>query len=364
MNVAFWWKPVLAVLLAVDGLTLVGGVGLTAFHLSGAPRTAAAEPDARPKPGGRGEILVWRETKFVFITPDGKEAGELPGHPDKLILNQPVLSPDGKRVAFTVNGNPPADEDGNIINQHVFVRAVDSKDPGFKVAINALNVAWTPDGKGLVVAGSRPAKELKDRGFDTWLVDVVTKEQTRLDLSRWAHAFGMTQDGKSVVAALYDLDVGKIHLALSSRDGKNITKLTEIRTEGPDPKTSPDRALILFQDYDPADKPEKDMPRLLRLFVYDLRAKKRERLLDTPDNGQIIGYCWSPDGKQVAYTWKQVHPGVPLAENTDNMNDPKLNTETESHLMVADADGKNAKTLMSAKANRATTITIGFVDWR
>ena len=42
----------------------------------------------------------------------------------------------------------------------------------------------------------------------------------------------------------------------------------------------------------------------------------------------------------------------------------KLNTETESHLMVADADGKNARTVMSAKSNRATTITIGSLDWR
>jgi hypothetical protein len=46
------------------------------------------------------------------------------------------------------------------------------------------------------------------------------------------------------------------------------------------------------------------------------------------------------------------------------MDDPKLNTETESHLVIAGADGSNAKTLMSAKSNRATTITIGALDWR
>jgi Tol biopolymer transport system component len=347
MNVSSWWKPVLAAFLAADGLTLVAGAGPIAFHLVVVPRTAATEPDARPQPEGRGKILVWRETKFVFITPEGKEAGELPGHPDKLILNHPALAPDGKRVAFIVDAKHSVDEDGNIINRHVLVRAVDGKDPGFKVAINAMTVSWTPDGKGLVV-----------------------NEQTRLDLPKWAQAFGVTQDGKSVVAAVYDVDFDarkvKVHLALISRDGKKTTKLTELQGEGPEhpPKLSPDGALILFQDYDPADKPEKEMPRLPRLFVYDLRAKKRERLKDTPDNGQIFGHCWSPDGKQVAYTWKQVHPGAPLAENTDNMNDPKLNTETESHLIVADADGKNAKTLLSAKANRTTIITIGSLDWK
>jgi hypothetical protein len=77
-----------------------------------------------------------------------------------------------------------------------------------------------------------------------------------------------------------------------------------------------------------------------------------------------MGYSWSPDGKKIAYTWKQVQPGVPLAENTDNMNDPKLKTETESHLVVCDATGKNPKTLLSVKSPTATTITIGSVDWR
>jgi hypothetical protein len=77
-----------------------------------------------------------------------------------------------------------------------------------------------------------------------------------------------------------------------------------------------------------------------------------------------MSYCWSPDGKQMAYTWRQAHPGVPLAENTKNMDDPKLNTETESQLVIADMNGKNATTLMSAKSPRATTITIGPLDWR
>jgi len=100
------------------------------------------------------------------------------------------------------------------------------------------------------------------------------------------------------------------------------------------------------------------------LFVCELKSKKRQRLMDVPAHGQIMSYCWSPNGKQVAYTWRQTHPGVPLAENTNNMNDPKLNTETESQLVIADVDGKNARTLMSARAPRATTITIGPLDWR
>ena len=325
-------------------------------HIS---QALADEPDIKPKPPNEGRLLVWRNTKFVFVTPNGKEVGELPGHPDKLIMTNPVLSPDGKRVAFIAHD----DSDENVV-RHVFVRDTDGKGNGFKVAINALNVAWTPDGKALLAAEFVEAKELKDARFDNWLVNVGTKEKTHLDLPRLVQAFGMTPDGKSFVAAVCDIDARKIHLVLVSRDGKDINKLCEIRNEGPDPKLSPDGTQILFKDFDPADKPEKDVPRLPGYSSSIYRRKNVSDWQIAPLNGQIFGYCWSPNGKQICYTWKRVDPGVPLAANTDNENNPKINTETESHLVVTDADGKNAKTLISEKANRSTTITIGTVDWR
>src|SRR5262249_24259409 len=163
--------------------------------------------------------------------------------------------------------------------------------------------------------------------FPVWRVDTATKEKKRLDLPKHAMVYAPTPDGKAFVAALYDLKAEKIHLGLVSRDGKDVTKLTELHTEGPDPPPSPDGTKILFQDIDPDEKPEKDIPRLPRVYVYDLKAKTRTRLAEVPMNSQVMGSCWSPDGKRVAYSWKQVHPGVPLAVNTDNMNDPKLNTE-------------------------------------
>jgi RNA polymerase sigma factor (sigma-70 family) len=357
----------LVALLGLCGVLVAMPAGPTTGQPQPAAKTAppgpvATQPDAAP--AGKGKILFWQDTRFVFRSPDGKETGELPQHPDKLLMLQPALAPGGKRAAFIVSDNPPTDGDGNLINRHVLVRALDGTDAGTKIDINASNIAWTTDGKHLLVVERLAVKDLKDGGFNTWLVDAKTGDKIALDLPRWVQAFAMMPDGKSLVGVAYDLDARKIHLVLTSRDGKTLTRMTEVRSEGPAPKLSPDGSAILFEDLDPTEKIAKDTPPLHRLFVYDLKAKKRQRLPGTPDNGLIMSYCWSPDGKQLAYTWKQVHPGVPLAENTDNMNDAKLNTETESHLIVADADGKNVRTLLSAKSNRATIITIGSVDWR
>ena len=321
------------------------------------------------KPVGQGRLLVWKETQHVFLTPDGREDGTLPNHPDKRIVRDLTLSPDGTRVALVSQDDPPTDNQGHQ-RYHIFVRTTDGKGDGKSIAVNAMNVCWTEDGKSLIAAEYVPPDDARTGGIPHWTIDPATGEKTRLDVPKSAHVFAVMPDGKAFVAALYDFDSKKVHLALVSRDGKDMTRLCELHTEGSNPRPSPDGARILFQDYDhPSEKPEKDMPRLQRLYVYDLKAKTRARLEEVPLNALLRGYAWSPDAKRIAYIWKQVQPGVPLTYGIDindpekNLN-PKAQTETESHLVVCDATGKNPKTLLTVKAPSAPQVTIEGVDWR
>src|SRR5262249_49812322 len=149
------------------------------------------------------------------------------------------------------------------------------------------------------------AKEPKDLACVTWSIDPQTGEKTNLNLPKLVMVEVATADGKAFVGMTLDAVQLKIHLARISADGKTVTKLAEVQNEGPRSRVSPDGMKVLYQDYDPDEKPGKDDHRLMRLFVFDLKAMKRERLAEVPMNAQVMGYCWSPDGKKVAYTWRQ-----------------------------------------------------------
>ena len=89
--------------------------------------------------------------------------------------------------------------------------------------------------------------------------------------------------------------------------------------------------------------------------MFDVSTGKTTPVTDVPLNAEIQAYCWSPDGKRIAYVWREVHAGKP-EDNRDK--------ETESHLVVCDPDGKNQKTIATEKGSYPAAVTIGGVDWR
>ena len=354
----------------------------------------AAPPDA-DKPAGEGRILIWKEGKHVLLNPAGKAIEELPGDrkkfqllkpdgktveipfPEKSRLTDPSISPDGKRVAFIVFEAPPGidiplgrDREFNFLH-NVFVCKPDGEGEGHALGINGQNLAWTPEGKLIVVeAASEPA--LYERKFTTWLVDVGTKEKTKLEVPATAQIFCVTPDGKSYIATTYDFDKKQFHLVSISREGNKVSELTplafgiRVSTNFIKPRLSPDGSRILFLDIDKEEKLAEGMRRFPRLYLYDLKTKKREKLADIALDAFIWEYEWAPDSKRVAYVWKRMEPGVPLANSLGADGKPKEQkaVETETHLNVADPNGKNTKTILSARGRTGPSITLKGLEWR
>ena len=266
-----------SMILAGASLTALGAISIVPWRLVEAD---AAPPDWVGNSGfvqaqtGPGKILVWRTTKFVFVTPDGKQVGEFPKPTFPNIALQSRLSPDGRHVAFAVKDDGPVDEINHHPHRHILVCPVDGKTADKKIDVNAFTLCWTADGKKLLASELVSAKEPANTKFLAWLVDADSGEKTALDLPRLTQVSEITPDGKILVGVTYDLEARAAYLALVSRDGTNLRKLTKLNCEGPEPRVSPDGSKILFQDFEPDEKPEADTPRLMRLYVYDLNANK------------------------------------------------------------------------------------------
>lgn len=314
-----------------------------------APFQAASQPKVQQGPN---KLLFYRAGTLVLIGPDGKDekAASKPGsgfHP-----SGHSLSPDGKRVASLVQiDQEPAV--GRDPRRKVYLRGIDEPDPGTDLEVEGQQAVWSPDGSQLVAVEFVVGENRKDTKIVNWLVNVTTKEKTALKLPDNHIVEDWSRDGKHFLTTAIDMQKmpPSARLFLMNKDGSEARALTDAKQSAFRGKLSPDGRKVLYQAPDPERK-GRDRFTSHGLFVLDMQSGKSSRIEQQPLNGEMMSFCWSPDGKRIAYVWRQLH------------DQPGANLATESQLVVADADGNNPAPIATERAPNAGTITIGWVNWR
>lgn len=347
------WSVPAAVLIAV-------GLVVAASDRTDDPKQPLVKlvPADAPTPGGR--LLLMREDGLTVFSPDGKELLAAKVGPKDAVGIGAWLSPDGKRVAYLVFFGE------SERHPRVMVRDLDGGKFATAIDVPALYLLWAPDGRSLV-ATSYLEEKWSPVKTEHVRIDLTARTVTKLPWPDDIVPVDWSADGKSVVVVREGKARPAGHLGLMTADGKTVTELTALRDandwSGAGRRLSPDGKKLLFADAPPEGPDRHGTAR--RLYVLDLATKKTTEVGGVPLNATVFWACWSPDGKKIAYTWRQRHADVVKKLADKQVPDPAdVAVETEAFLIVADADGSNAKTIASAKTNNALEMPLLAIDWR
>jgi Tol biopolymer transport system component len=327
--------------------------------LAGLPRVdIVAQEKIERKDQGR--IILWMDSSDQFVD---RRVAAVTLH-DKTIhrLTEPlphasqpawsvVVSGDGKTIAYLADETAPPE--GGQVTWTLFVRSPDElKGKGQSLGVNKVTqiVAWSPDGKQLIVT----TQEDSDAKSRQVLVEAKTKAVKKLPLPKAEPPEGSqyfsdhyvtdwSPDGEWFLSSCTYRDKSekwRRDMYLVKSDGSAAKRLKHIPS-GAGGKFSPDGKRILF-----VAKHEADGKTVDQLYVADVVGGEPVRVSHEL-NGMlgVWGFSWSPDGKRIAYVW-------------DNRAEGDAH---ETFLMLVDADGKNSQVLCSQKCSRTCFIS---PNWR
>ena len=315
---------------------------------------------AKSLPPGPNKLLVLRDGRLVLIDPDGKIDKQITADGETFDRDAQLsfdcdaqLSPDGKMLAVLVRSGEVGAQ-----KQRLYVRGLDQKGPGTDLGVECKRFTWSPDGSEIACAEFPEGRDDKAPGITHFVVDVRTKGKKPLKVPEGQVLDDWSLDGKVLLTTRFGADKDKpqarlARLYLVNRDGSENKALTDEKQFSVAGRLSPDgkRVLHAVRTW-PAEG--KGGSRV-EMTVLDISTGKSVLVGDVPKNGEIAGARWSPDGKRIAYVWRQLHGG-----KTEDVADK----ETEWRLVVCDPDGRNAKTILTETGPNPFARPLGLVDWR
>jgi dipeptidyl aminopeptidase/acylaminoacyl peptidase len=328
------------------------------------------DPPARSLSRGPNKLLFFKSGELSLIDPDGKNEKVVidrqTSFPAGMGVINPVriqLSPDGKKLAVLLVPKIDTNARPVVTNPKatLYLKELAEKSPWIDLEIKCETVTWAPDCNQLAVTDWTLDTDKKRRVAVHHLVDVTTREKKKVDLPDNQVITDWSSDRKHLLT--YSMTVKDnrpvYRLHLMNLDGTESKVLSDEKQNVGFGRISKDGTRVLCaRSRTPAGterQPVRPRGGEVELLVLDIASGKTTPVADLPQNALLLGYCWSPEGTQIAYTWRQVHEGD---------SKETIRKETESHLIVCDADGKNQKTVASVKASVSSAFELYGVDWR
>ena len=316
------------------------------------PSASFADTSAAPTPlEAKPENRIWvryDKTGLVALTPTGETVRKVPLKDGAVVVD---ISPATDRLWFAgQNGQsvePAADGHWPEGPLTLHSRAINDKTTGDDLGIAMTRHSiLSPDGKmmGKVVMkqfaqGPNPQPFI----YENTLVDVGTKKVTALGLPDQHQLFGIAPDRSWALTLEYNspaVEVGSPPYRLFRVPldrGKPRLLSGTLSTLFPC-RISPDgsRALTFAHDLQNGGAGDWD----LAAYIIDVGSGKATRFATEKKRFWAYG-VWSPDSKRLAYAWRAWDDG-------DKVD---INGIPPTRLVVCDADGKNAATILTSEEN-------------
>ncbi|BDD12215.1 tricorn protease (plasmid) [Fulvitalea axinellae] len=203
-------------------------------------------------------------------------------------LRYPAISPDGKQVVFSYQGDlymvPTSGGEAQALTRH---KAYDH------------SPVWSPDGKSLAFASDRHGN------FDIFRIDLTTGQTTRLTYHSSSDTpASFTADGSRVLFQASRMDTQQAHLFPSGVlselysvpvSGGRVERI--LTTPALKAQYSPDGSKIIYYDrkgYENAFRKHHKSSVTRDVWVYDVASKKHKKLTDF--EGEDRDPVWDGDG--------------------------------------------------------------------
>ncbi len=240
-------------------------------------------------------------------------------------VGSPAISPDGRKVAYTVSELRMDNDKPWTTVTHLWVASTAGGTPrqftrGEK---SAGNPAWSPDGKYLAFLTNRDKEEERQ----VWFIWPDGGEAWRItDHKGGISSFRFSPDGRRLLFTAadqpskeeeqkkkirddpfsFDQDFRMSHIWTFDLESKEEKRLTEGDFTCSDPQWSPDGRRITFTTH---PTPRADDGGLTDIWIMEVEGGGRRKLVENP--GSDSSARWSPDGTWIAYvTNPQTNSGV------------------------------------------------------